>query len=85
MSLLEHLTAQALLAHADVSAADVAGCRRRLSPTWSTTPSLFGRLHGTIRFGHGQGQWLVDAPGDLLDRHTLGSKRPTNLSPILPP
>jgi SRSO17 transposase len=30
MSLLEHPTAQALLADADVSAADVSGCRRRL-------------------------------------------------------
>jgi len=30
MSLLEHPTAQALLADAEVSAADVAGCRRRL-------------------------------------------------------
>jgi len=30
MSLLEHPTAQALLADAEVSAAAVAGCRRRL-------------------------------------------------------
>ena len=83
MSLLEHPTAQALLADAEVSAAAVAGCRRRLDPFLRRYLPRFYRVeqHELARGGPA-GQAQRPAAQDLRT-HRLPGRPPPQARPAL--